>query len=85
VHLTAGHDEVRGSDPNRLFALCAPKLTRVVPISGLTALPSASSHPQGDIELIAEKQVLSFKASSRLEHVGDEHAERVQYRKHRSK
>jgi hypothetical protein len=41
--------------------------------------------PQGDIELIAEKQVFSFKPASRLEHIGDEHAERVQDRNHQSK
>lgn len=38
--------------------------------------------PQGDIELIAEKHVFSFKPTSRLEHIGDEHVERVQDRKH---
>ena len=40
--------------------------------------------PQGDIELMAEKQVLGFKPAPRLEQVGDEHSERVQDRKHRS-
>jgi len=40
---------------------------------------------QGDIELIAEKQVLGFKPASRLEHVGDKHSKRVQDRQHRSK
>src|SRR5690242_11252185 len=41
---TAGPDEVRRYDPNRLTGPKAPHLTRVVPISGLTALPSTSSH-----------------------------------------
>jgi hypothetical protein len=34
--------------------------------------------PQSDVELVTEKQVLSFKLASRLEHVGVEHCERVQ-------
>jgi len=38
--------------------------------------------PQGDIELKAEKHVFSFKPTSRPEHIGDEHVERVQDRKH---
>jgi hypothetical protein len=33
---------------------------------------------QSDVELVTEKQVFSLKAASRLEHVGDEHCERVQ-------
>jgi hypothetical protein len=40
--------------------------------------------PQSDVELVTEKQVFNFKLASRLEHVGDEHCERVQDRKHRS-
>ena len=40
--------------------------------------------PQGDAELMTEKQVLGFKPAPRLEQVGDEHSERVQDRKHRS-
>ena len=40
--------------------------------------------PQGDVELMAKKQILSFKPAPRLEQVGDEHSERVQDRKHRS-
>src|SRR6266480_5327353 len=39
--------------------------------------------PQSDVELITEKQVLSFNPASRLEYVGDEHHEQVQNRKHR--
>jgi hypothetical protein len=34
---------------------------------------------------MAKKQILCFKPASRLEQIGDEHAERMQYRKHRSK
>jgi hypothetical protein len=34
--------------------------------------------PQSDVELVTEKQVFNFKLASRLEHVGDEHCERVQ-------
>jgi len=33
--------------------------------------------PQSDVELVTEKQVLSFKPASRLEYVGDEHHEQV--------
>jgi hypothetical protein len=40
--------------------------------------------PQGDAELMTEKQVLGFKPAPRLEQIGDEHSERVQDRKHRS-
>jgi hypothetical protein len=32
--------------------------------------------------LLTEKQMLGFKPA--IEHVGDEHSERVQYRKHQS-
>src|SRR6266404_4304774 len=39
--------------------------------------------PQGDAELITEKQVLGLKEAPRLEQVGDEHSERVQDCKHR--
>ena len=39
--------------------------------------------PQGDAELMTEKQVLGFKLAPRLEQVGDAHSERVQHRKHR--
>jgi hypothetical protein len=38
--------------------------------------------PQSDVELMTEKQVLSFKPASRLQYVGDEHHEQVQDRKH---
>jgi hypothetical protein len=40
--------------------------------------------PQGDAELMTEKQVLGFKPAPRLEQIGDEHSERVQDRKPRS-
>jgi hypothetical protein len=40
--------------------------------------------PQRNVELMTEKQVFSFKPAPRLEQVGDEQAEHVQYRKHRS-
>jgi hypothetical protein len=39
--------------------------------------------PQGDVELMSEKQVLGFKPPPRLEQINDEHSERVQDRKHR--
>jgi hypothetical protein len=39
--------------------------------------------PQGDAELMTEKQVFGLKPTSRLEQVGDEHSERVQDCKHR--
>src|SRR5258707_1603608 len=39
--------------------------------------------PQGDAELMSEKQVLGLKPAWRLEQVGDEHSERVQDCKHR--
>src|SRR6266404_120105 len=39
--------------------------------------------PQGDAELVTEKQVFGLKSTSRLEQVGDEHSERVQDCKHR--
>jgi hypothetical protein len=34
--------------------------------------------PQGDVELMTEKQILGFELVSRLEHGGDEHSERMQ-------
>ena len=40
--------------------------------------------PQGDIELMTEKEVLGFEPASRLEDVGAEHHERVQDGKHRT-
>jgi len=39
--------------------------------------------PQSNVELMTEKQVLSFNPASRLEYVDDEHHEQVQDRKHR--
>jgi hypothetical protein len=38
--------------------------------------------PQGDVELMAEKQILGFEPASRLEQVGDEHCKRMKDRKH---
>ena len=38
--------------------------------------------PQSNVELMTEKQVLGFEPASRLEHVGGEHSERAQDRKH---
>ena len=38
--------------------------------------------PQGDIELMAEKQIPVFEPASRLEHVGDEHCKQMKDRKH---
>jgi hypothetical protein len=40
--------------------------------------------PQGDVELMTEKQILGFEPASRLEQVGDEHSEHIQDHKHRS-
>src|SRR5438034_6737834 len=40
--------------------------------------------PQGDAELMTEKQVLGFKPARRLEEVNEEHCERMQEREHRS-
>jgi len=39
--------------------------------------------PQRNIELMAEKQILGFKPTPRLEQISDEHSECVQDRKHR--
>jgi hypothetical protein len=41
--------------------------------------------PQGNVELMTEKQVLSFKLAPRLEQVSGELSEREQDRKHNSK
>jgi hypothetical protein len=41
--------------------------------------------PQCNGKLMAEKQILGLKPQPRLEEVGDEHSDRVQDRKHRSK
>ena len=40
--------------------------------------------PQGDVELMAQKQILGLKPEPRLEQIADEHTERVLDRKHRS-
>lgn len=39
--------------------------------------------PEGNAELVTEKKVLGFNLPPRLEHVDDEHFERVQDRKYR--
>jgi hypothetical protein len=39
--------------------------------------------PQSNIELMAEKQILGFKPTPRLEQISDDHSECVQDRKHR--
>jgi hypothetical protein len=39
--------------------------------------------PQGDAELMAKKQVLSFKPEPRLEQIDHEHSKRVQECKQR--
>jgi hypothetical protein len=39
--------------------------------------------PQGDVELMTEKQILGFKPAPRLEKVDDEHSQCVQDCKHR--
>src|SRR5215831_9158411 len=38
--------------------------------------------PQGDAELMTQKQVLGFEPARRLEEVNDEHCERMQEREH---
>ena len=38
--------------------------------------------PQGDIELMAEKQILRFEPAARLEQVGDEHRQQMKDREH---
>jgi hypothetical protein len=38
--------------------------------------------PQGDGELMTEKQILGFEPASRLEQVGDEHCQHMEDRKH---
>jgi hypothetical protein len=48
-----------------------------------TAQPQTGPRaPQGNVELMTEKQVLGFEPASRLEHVGDENHERMQGRNH---
>jgi hypothetical protein len=45
---------------------------------------AADEAAPGDVELMTEKQILSFEPASRLEHVSDEHSEPMQDHKHRS-
>ncbi len=40
--------------------------------------------PQGNVELMTEKQILDFEPTSRFEHFGDEHFEPMQDHNHRS-
>jgi hypothetical protein len=40
--------------------------------------------PQGNIELMPEKEVLDFKPTPRPEQVGDEHPKQLEDRKHRA-
>jgi len=40
--------------------------------------------PQGNIELMPEKEVLDFKLTPRPAQVGDEHPEQLEDRKHRT-
>jgi hypothetical protein len=37
---------------------------------------------QGDVELMAEKQILGFEPASRFEQVGDEHCQQMKDGKH---
>ena len=61
----------------------------VAPTIGFERLVTAAQSktrrrtPQGDAELMTEKQVLGLKPAPRLEQVGDEHSERVQDCNHR--
>jgi hypothetical protein len=38
--------------------------------------------PQGDVELMAQKQILSFEPAPRLEQTGDENCQQMEDRKH---
>jgi hypothetical protein len=51
------------------------------PITAMQAQTRRCS-PQGNVELLTEKQVFDFKPAQRLEHIGDKHSERMQDRKH---
>jgi hypothetical protein len=51
------------------------------PVTTVQPQPSRRS-PQGDVELMTEKQILGFESASRLEYVGNEHHEQMQDRKH---
>jgi hypothetical protein len=63
----------------------APELRHPYQQRPVTAAQSRTKRrmPQGDAELMTEKQVLGFKPASRLEQVGDEHSERVEDCEHR--
>jgi hypothetical protein len=63
----------------------APELRHPYQQRPVTAAQSKTRRrtPQGDAELMTEKQVLGLKQAPRLEQVGDEHHEQVQDRKHR--
>jgi hypothetical protein len=51
--------------------------------AGAAAQKTRWRAPQGDVELMTEKQVLCLKPAPRLEQIGDKHSDRVQDRKHR--
>ena len=38
--------------------------------------------PQGDVELMAQKQIFSLEPAPRLEQIGDEHCQQMEDRKH---
>ena len=56
--------------PNQQPAITAPQLE------------TGRSSPQGDVELMTEKQVLGFKPASRLEQIGETRSKQVDDRKH---
>jgi hypothetical protein len=70
-----GHAEQTRPDPRHPYEQCP-----VGPAQSKTRRRT----PQGNVELMTEKKVLSFKPPPRFEQVGDEHSERVQDYKHRA-
>jgi hypothetical protein len=46
-------------------------------------LETLRSSPQGDVELMTQKEVLDFKPATRLEHIGHKRRKQVDDRKHR--
>ena len=48
-------------------------------------LKARPAEPQGDVELMTEKQVLGFKPATRLEQAGDKYQQHMQDRKHRTR
>ena len=57
--------------PHQQRAIAAPKLK------------TCRSSPQGDIELMTEKEDLGFKPAPRLEQIGDKSCKQAEDRKHR--